>query len=312
MCKGRFAGNWAQSSAKWTGQEQLVGVVRSPGLINPGDVPQDAQRQANLVLLDYSMQQNIQLEQRLLDAEEMHVQVGCIFPHLCTVDLCMNFFFLQQHQQTPLSLLPFTDDQQQQLHHQSLPNAAECHQHQQLALENDPELKQQLQQLHQLHEYTNAPFIKAVTAQRQHQQQPATNFVYNVESGDKNAPPVQLLFQLPPNMAQHQAQQQAVGEPLTEQQQQQLHAEQAHLFQQRTGVQRPPTQSELEQVAQELLLQRSGQVPAGTPVVGVQALPLKQKHFNLQEQLLLHPPPHMQAPTCVQHQVSVRNSGFNV
>ncbi|XP_043657224.1 ankyrin repeat and KH domain-containing protein mask isoform X5 [Drosophila teissieri] len=279
MCKGRFAGNWAQSTAKWTGQEQLVGVVRSPGLINPGDVPQDAQRQANLVLLDYPMQQNIQLEQRLLDAEEMH---------------------LQQHQQTPsphLSLLPFTDEQQQQLHHQALPNAADFQQHQQLALENDPELKQQLQQ------YSNARIIKAVAAQ--HQQQPATNFVYNVESGDKNAPPVQLLFQLPPNMTQHQAQQQqAVGEPLTEQQQQQLHAEQAHLFQHRTGGQRPPTQSELEQVAQELLLQRSGQVPAGAPVVGVQALPLKQKHFNL------HPPPC--PPTCVQHQVATQTHPASV
>lgn len=167
-------------------------------------------------------------------------------------------------------------------------NASDFQQHQQLALENDPELKQQLQQ------NSNARIIKAVAAQ--HQQQPPTNFVYNVESGDKNAPPVQLLFQLPPHMAQHQAQQQqGVGEPLTEQQQQQLHAEQAHLFQHRTGGQRPPTQSELEQVAQELLLQRSGQVPAGAPVVGVQAIPLKQKHFNL------HPPPC--PPTCVQHQV---------
>lgn len=175
-----------------------------------------------------------------------------------------------------------------------MPNAAaEFHQQQQqIALEADPELKQQLQQ------YSNARIIKAVAAQHQQQQQPATNFVYNVDSGDKNAPPVQLLFQLPPNMAQ----QQASGEPLSDQQQQQLHAEQAHLFQHRASGQRPPTQSELDQVAQELLHQRVGQLPT-TPVVGVQALPLKQKHFNLQEQLLLHPPPHMQAPTCVQHQV---------
>lgn len=84
MCKGRFAGSWAaaQSSAKWPGQEQLVGVVRSPGIINPGgDVPPDAQQQqANLVLLDYPMRQNIPLDQRLLEAEEMHLQVGSAIP----------------------------------------------------------------------------------------------------------------------------------------------------------------------------------------------------------------------------------------
>lgn len=57
-----------------------MGVVRSPGLINPSDVSaQDGQRPANLLLLDYPMQQNIPLDQRLLEAEEMHLQVGFLF-----------------------------------------------------------------------------------------------------------------------------------------------------------------------------------------------------------------------------------------
>lgn len=221
---------------------------------------------------------------------------------------------------------------QQQLH-PALPNSAEfqLQQHQQqITLENDPELKQQLQQLQHLQQqqqHSNARIIKAVAAaagQQQHPQQPATNFIYNVESGDKNTAPVQLLFQLPPAMSQQQQQplqqQQQLGDKTSDQQQQQTtlqhtDQQQPHLFQHRAErllqqqQQRPPIQSELEQVAQELLLQQRQSSAVG-PVVGVQTLPmpqvLKQKHFNLQEQLLLHPPPHMQAPTCSQHQVHDR------
>lgn len=239
-------------------------------------------------------------------------------------------------------MLPFSADnastvavgqqQPQQQLHPALPNSAEfqLQQHQQqITLENDPELKQQLQQLQHLQQqqqHSNARIIKAVAAaagQQQHQPQPATNFIYNVESGDKNTAPVQLLFQLPPAMSQQQPlqQQQQLGDKASDQQQQlatlqHTDQQQPHLFQHRAErllqqQQRPPTQSELEQVAQELLLQQRQSSAVGS-VVGVQTLPmpqgLKQKHFNLQEQLLLHPPPHMQAPTCSQHQVYYRYS----
>lgn len=224
-------------------------------------------------------------------------------------------------------MLPFSADnasavaagqqqQQQQQLHTALPNNAEfqLQQHQQqITLENDPELKQQLQQLQHLQQqqqHSNARIIKAVAAaagQQQQQQQPATNFIYNVESGDKNAAPVQLLFQLPPAMSQQQQQQsqQQLGDQASDQQQQQQQSSLQHC---NTDQQQQPHlfRAELEQVAQELLVHQR-QSPAVGPVVGVQTLPMpqgmKQKHFNLQEQLLLHPPPHMQAPTCSQHQV---------
>lgn len=71
MCKGRFTGHWSQSSGKWSGQEQLLAAAaaqHSQALLSAGDASTDAQqqRQANLVLLDYPIQQ-----QRLLDSEDL-------------------------------------------------------------------------------------------------------------------------------------------------------------------------------------------------------------------------------------------------
>jgi len=82
MCKGRFTGHWSQTPGKWGGQEQLLAVAaaqHSQALLNVGDAPTDAQqRQANLVLLDYPMQSQQSLQQRLLDPEELqqHMQVS--------------------------------------------------------------------------------------------------------------------------------------------------------------------------------------------------------------------------------------------
>lgn len=75
MCKGRFTGHWSQSSGKWSGQEQLLAAAaaqHSQALLSAGDASTDAQqRQANLVLLDYPMQSQQSLQQRLLDPEEL-------------------------------------------------------------------------------------------------------------------------------------------------------------------------------------------------------------------------------------------------
>lgn len=64
MCKGRFSGHWSQSSGKWSGQEQLLAAAAAAA-----DAQQ--QRQANLVLLDYPIQAQQALQQRLLDADDM-------------------------------------------------------------------------------------------------------------------------------------------------------------------------------------------------------------------------------------------------
>ncbi|XP_030375768.1 ankyrin repeat and KH domain-containing protein mask isoform X4 [Scaptodrosophila lebanonensis] len=239
MCKGRFASNWTDSPAKWSSQEQMLAAAHTQGLLNSSDSQQqDPQRQANLVLLDYPMQQ------RFADPDELHLQP------------------------TTVSLLPFSPE--------DAAAAVAAHQ-------------QQQQQLH--------PTLP-----------PSANFVYNVEGSDKSTPPVQLLFQLPPALTQQpqpgdhqpsdtqQLQLQHAEQQLQEQQKQQLYQHRSPTLRDAERLLQQQQQTELEQVAQELLLQRQA---GGNQ--GPMSQALKQKHFNLQEQLLLHPPPHLQTQTCMQH-----------
>ena len=84
ICKTRWNGNWALTP-KWTSQDQLISAAaaahhqQQQGLLTTREEQQqqqEQQRQANQLLLDYQLQQ--QLQQGFADTEEMQMQVNFI------------------------------------------------------------------------------------------------------------------------------------------------------------------------------------------------------------------------------------------
>lgn len=89
ICKTRWNGNWALTP-KWTSQDHLISAAaaahhqqQQQGLLTASEEDeqqqqqQEQQRQANQLLLDYQLQQ--QLQQRFADADEMQMQVSFKF-----------------------------------------------------------------------------------------------------------------------------------------------------------------------------------------------------------------------------------------
>lgn len=56
ICKTRWNGNWAQTP-KWNSQDHLINPLQQ-ALLSTED-PQEQQRQANQLLLDYQLQQQL-------------------------------------------------------------------------------------------------------------------------------------------------------------------------------------------------------------------------------------------------------------
>lgn len=92
ICKTRWNGNWALTP-KWTSQDHLISAAaaahhqqqQQQGLLTASEEDEqqqhqqqqhEQQRQANQLLLDYQLQQ--QLTQRFADADELQMQVSSL------------------------------------------------------------------------------------------------------------------------------------------------------------------------------------------------------------------------------------------